>query len=196
MASSAGRFLRDNVFLVAAVLLPLVVVVFFVLSTTIPRWTVPPPRYDVLLRTRAWDQTGPRVAVDFTVQNGKLQATLRPFPPNTSPNRSRLWLFDHQQMAVREIPITLPDGLEDGELSRTVEIDALAGRRVVGDAKAPDGYEVQTRSNRSPGIIGDLFGMRRYDQALTLVNRGRVIPIDIPAAHTYDSPVFVAWVIE
>jgi hypothetical protein len=54
MASSAGRFVRDNPFLAAAVALPLVVVLFFLLSAALPRWTVP-PRYDLLLRTRAYD---------------------------------------------------------------------------------------------------------------------------------------------
>jgi hypothetical protein len=67
MASSAGRFVRDNPFLAAAVALPLVVVLFFLLSAALPRWTVP-PRYDVLLRTRAYDQIGPLISVDVVVQ--------------------------------------------------------------------------------------------------------------------------------
>jgi hypothetical protein len=195
MASSAGRFLRDNAFLAAAVCLPLVVVLFFLLSAALPRWTVPPPRYDVLLRTRAYDQIGPMISVDFVVQEGALQAMVRPIPPNTSPNRSRLWLFDHEQMTVREISTALPERLADGETSRTIPIEALAGRRVVAESKAPDGYEVQNRSSSSPGLIGDLFGMRRYDQTVSLVNRGRVIPIQMPT-HTYEYPVFVCWVIE
>ena len=47
--------------------LPLVVVLFFLLSAALPRWTVP-PRYDVLLRTRAYDQIGPMISVDVVVQ--------------------------------------------------------------------------------------------------------------------------------
>lgn len=40
---------------------------FFLLSAALPRWTVP-PRYDVLLRTRAYDQIGPMISVDVVVQ--------------------------------------------------------------------------------------------------------------------------------
>jgi hypothetical protein len=195
MPPSPGRFLRDNAFLVAAVALPLVVVVFFVLSTTIPRWTVPPPRYDLLVRTRSWDQTGPRIAVDFMVQDGKLQAMVRPLPVNTGPMRSTLWLFDHQEMNAREVPIALPEKLADGEDSRTIVIDDFGGRRVLAQIKAPDGYEFQTRSGNSPGIVGDLFGMRRYTQTAGLVNRGRLIPIDLPSIQ-YEYPEFVGWLID
>jgi len=66
MASSAGRF-RDHPLLAAAVALPLVVVLFFLLSAALPPWTVP-PRYDVLLRTRAYDQIGPMISVEVVVQ--------------------------------------------------------------------------------------------------------------------------------
>src|SRR6478735_3199762 len=50
-ASGQGRrFLRDNAFLVAAGLLPVLVVGFFLLATAIPRWTVPPPAYDLIVK--------------------------------------------------------------------------------------------------------------------------------------------------
>lgn len=195
MASSRG-FFRDNAFLVGAVSLPLVVVAFFLLSTAIPRWTVPPPRYDVLFHTRSWDQTGPRVTVDFTVRDGTLQATVRPLPPNVTAHRSTLWLFDHQSRSAREVPFPLPERLADDEAARTIPIDAFDGRRVVAEAKAPDGYEVLTRSSSSPGLIGDLFGMRRYDRTVTLSNGGRVVRIEIPSVNSYDSPDFLGWLID
>ena len=195
MPSSRG-FLRDNAFLAGAVSLPLVVVAFFLLSTAIPRWTVPPPRYDVLLHTRSWDQTGPRVTVEFTVQNGTLQATVRPLPPNVTAHRSALWLFDHQTLSAREVSFPLPERLADDEAARTIPLDTFGGRRVVAEAKAPDGYEIQTRSASSPGLIGDLFGMRRYDRTVTLSNGGRVVRIEIPAVNSYDYPDFLGWLID
>ena len=68
MPASARRFLRDNVFLVAAVLLPVLVVALFLAATAIPRWRIPPPAYDVVLRVPGpFDQARPRVAVDFAV---------------------------------------------------------------------------------------------------------------------------------
>ena len=157
---------------------------------------MPPPRYDVLFHTRSWDQTGPRVTVDFTVQDGTLRATVRPLPPNASAHRSTLWLFDHQAMSAREVSFPLPERLADGEAARTIPIDVFGARRGVAEGKAPDGYEVQTRSSSSPGLIGDLFGMRRYDRTVTLSNGGRVVRIEIPSGNSYDSPDFVGWLFD
>lgn len=196
MASSAGRFLRDNAFLVAAVALPIVVVGFFLLSTAIPRWTVAPPRYDVLVRTSSYDQSSPRIAVEFTVRDQKLLATVRPVLGDTYPQRPMLWLFDHGTMKVRQVPIEYPEQLAAGEPPRTFVIDALAGRRVLADTRAPDGYEFQSRTHTRPGIVGDLFGMGRYNQGAILANRGRVVPIEIPSPYEYQSPVFVGWLID
>ena len=195
-----GRgFLRDNVFLVAAVALPLVVVAFFLASTAIPRWLVAPPAYDLLIRaTEAYNQTKPPIGVDFAVNNGKVNVTFRAAPPNTYPLRSRLFLFDHTTMSVREIPVDLPDNLVEGDPPRTIAVDALAGREVLADAKAPDGYELQSRYQRGPGIVGEVFGMNRYDAEASLVRSGRVIPIALPMPfqNIYSSPVYsVGWLV-
>lgn len=193
MPTSTGRFLRDNAFLVAAVALPVVIVGLFLLITAIPRWTVPPPAYDLLLRTHAYDQPGPGVAVDFVVENGRLQATLRPAAPNSYPPRAKLWLFDHGTMNVREVTIELPRELGPGESTRAVPIEALAGRRVITEQRAPDGYELQNRTHRGTGLVGDLFGMGRYDESVSIVNKGRVVPIRISSPHNHQSPQFVGW---
>src|SRR6185503_16709977 len=106
MTPEGGRFLRDNAFLVAAVSLPLVVVTFFLLSTAIPRWTVPPPQYDLLLRANdLYNQANPRMTVEFHVHDGKVEATVRAIGANAYPARTALFLFDHATMTSREIPI-------------------------------------------------------------------------------------------
>ena len=78
MSPGATRLLRDNVFLVAAVCLPILVVGFFLLSSSIPRWRVPAPAYDLLIRAGEYDQTTQRVSLDLDVRDGVVQATARP----------------------------------------------------------------------------------------------------------------------
>jgi len=195
-----GRgFLRDNVFLVAAVSLPLVVVAFFLAASAIPRWLVSPPSYDLLIRaTEAYNQTKPPVAVDFAVRNGQVEVTFRALAANTYALRSRLFLFDHTALSVREIPVELPDNLVEGDPPRTIAVAALTGREVLAEAKAPDGYELQSRNQRGPGIVGEVFGRNRYDAEASLVNRGRVIPIVLPMPfqNIYSSPVYsVGWLV-
>ena len=78
----------------------------------------------------------------------------------------------------------------------TIPIKALAGRRVLAHTRAPDGYELQSRSSSSPGVIGDLFGMRRYGNAVAIANRGRVVPVLVPGRYRYEVPDLVGWIVE
>ena len=192
-----GRFLRDNIFLVAAVLLPLIVVAFFMAATVIPRWLVAPPAYDLLLRAAGpYDQSRLGLAVEFAVRDGRVEATVRVLPDATMTQVPRLLLFDHQTLSVREIPVKLPTSLSRADSPVTVAVSALEGRRVLPDARAPDGYEVDTRSHRRPGLIGDLFGMGGYAEKVTLVKNGRVVPISLPANQYAYGVSPLGWVLD
>jgi hypothetical protein len=197
MSPGANRFLRDNVFFVAAVSLPILVVGFFLLSTAIPRWRVPPPAYDLLVRGGEYDQATQRVSIDLDVRDGVVQATVRPVPLTQYVQRSTLWIFDHRTMKARRVPIDVPD-LKEGDPAKTLPVAALAGRRVNTTPNAPDGYELRSPLDRGgPGIVGDIFGMRRHASRVAIVNRGRVVPIELPTPYEYYSPVyFVGWVLD
>jgi len=191
-----GRFLRENAFLVAAVALPLVVVGFFLAATAIPRWRVPPPAYDLLLRTTGHvDQTRPRVAAEFAVRDGRIEATVRGLPANGYPQVPKLFLVDHQTLNVREIPVDLPANLSETDPPVTVPVSALAGRRVIAETRAPDGYEFKSGGYRSTGLVGGLFGMGSTNEKVTLVNRGRVVPISFSLNDYSNSVSFVGWVL-
>jgi hypothetical protein len=201
MARSLSGFLRDNSFIVAAVALPVAVAAFFVVATIVPRWTVPPPAYDLVMRAnRPYDATRTGVIVEFAVRGGRVEATLRPpTPPNVYVEPSALLLFDHETMSVREIPLELPTRMDEGEPPRTIVVEALSDRRVSPQAAAPDGYALQNRTGGSPGLVGDIFGMGSYRQTAALVNGGRVVQIALPAPYRdpYQSPVYhVGWVLE
>jgi hypothetical protein len=198
MAPERGGFLRNNAFLLAAVSLPLIVVVFFIVATAIPRWRVPPPQYDLILRANGpYTAANARLSVDFAVRDGRVEARFRLLPENGYASPSTLFLFDHTSMSAREIPLDVPGDLKEGDPPRTVVVEALAGRRVVADTRAPDGYQLEIRSQRGPGLVGELFGMNRYGAGASLVNRGRVIAINLPIPYEYQSPATaVGWIVD
>jgi len=191
VAGKDGGFLRNNAFLVAAVSLPIVVVAFFLLASAIPRWTVPPPQHDLVFRVgKPYNQPPPQMTTEFTVRDGQLEATVRRVQPNNYAQPWSLFVFEHQTLTAKEVPFTLPSTAPAEGESQTLVVDALAGRRIVAEAKAPDGYELRNDSYRGgPGLVGDLFGMRRYDTAAALVNNGRVVPIKLPSEYQYYLPV-------
>jgi len=196
-----GGFLRKNAFVVAAVCLPLLVVVFFVLASIVPRRLVAPPAYDLLIRANEVEaQPNSRVAVDFGVRDGRVEVVVRPLAAGGFATRSRLFLFDHATMNVSEVPVDMPEQIEylrENDPPRTRPVTALSGRRVLVQLRAPDGYQLQDRNTGNAGIVGELFGMRRYGSELSVVNRGRVVPIRLPLGfqQIYYAPIsFVGWV--
>lgn len=155
MTPAPGRTLRDNAFLVAAVLLPVLVVSFFLLATAVPRWTVPPPAYDLLVRgLRPYDQTRSKVAYDIDVRDGQVQVTIRALPTDGYAQRPALFLVDHQTLNAREIQMHLPETLPAGDPPRVIVIDAVPGRRVMAQANARDGYALEQRPYHDTGILG------------------------------------------
>jgi len=192
MRQGAGRFLRDNAFLVAAMALPALVVLLFVVASAVPRWTVPPPAYDLLLRAGGpYDVSLPHLAVDFSVVDGRVEATVRALKSDAFPQLASLFLFEHDTFNVREIRFELPLDLKEGDPARKIVIDMPGGRRVMPQAKAPDGYEMDTRTQRGGGLVGDIFGMNRYGQENVLVSRGRLVPLNLPSPYRYQLPVSV-----
>jgi hypothetical protein len=178
MPGPAERGARHSLFLVAAVALPVLVVAVFLVASAVPRWTVAPPAYDLLLRAdSAYQPTASQVVVAFRVRDGRVEADVHPAPPNTYLPQATLFIFDHRTLGLTEVRLDLPSHLEPGEASRTVRIDTLAGRRVLNGLNAPDGYGFDSRYQHGPGLIGDIFGMNRYGSSTAVVKNGRVVPI-------------------
>ena len=205
MADGRRGFVRDNLVLIAAFALPAIVAALFLLATAVPRWTVPLPQHDLVLRVEDYGQTRQaEVSVEFVVRDGRLEADVRPVPPPTNPamgvpyvQRWKLLLFDHAAMQLREIPLDVPRTLPQGEV-RTLVVDALAGRHVTSDTVAPDGYQVTSLSTGgSGGIVGDVFGMnRRYRRGIALGRDGRSIELELPQPHreTFGVIAPIGWI--
>ena len=191
-----ARFFRDNVFLVAAVVLPLAVVGFFLAASAIPRWTVPPPQYDLLVEAGTYAQPSPTMSVDFFVRGERVLARIGPVAADSHSARVKLFRIDHLTGHLQELAVPLPESMKPDDPMRELPVPALSDVRVVTSAEAPDGYRLDSRSRRSPGLLGDLFGMRSYDTGLALVNRGRVVTLLRPPQHEYLAPVTaVGWIV-
>lgn len=177
---------QRNIFLVAAVALPLLVVMFFLVASAVPRWLVAPPAYDFVFRALdSYSENSPRAEIEFRVRDGRLEATARPVEGDRFAPSRALYVYEHDTGNVRKISVDLPAVLPAGEPPLTIAVDQLADRRVIAQSKAPDGYELHMPARNSPGLIGDLFGMRGHDQGLAIAHNGRVVRINPPSSVRY-----------
>ncbi len=189
--------LRDNAFIVAAIALPVLVALFFLVATAVPRWTTALPGYDAVLKVQRQDRSPQAaVVVDFDVRDGRVVAVAKPAEPHMYVTHWALLLVDHTTLKAREIPFTEPDRLEAGETQRIIAIPELSAIPVSSAVEAPDGYSLQTRSSSGgPGIVGDVFGMRSYRQRIYLRASGRAAEVALPAPfhESYAQVSLVGW---
>jgi hypothetical protein len=191
----ARDWLRGNAFLVAAIGLPVAVVLLFVVATAVPAWLVDAPAYDLVLSVAgARGPNEPPVEVSFAVNGERVEAVFRRVAANTYPQRYSLFVIDHASLVAREIPVAPPADLDEDGTPRTVVVAALADRRVLAQVTAPDGYAFDRLDRRGPGLVGEIFGMRRTDQVGALVKRGRVERISLPDRYRYQLANALGWI--
>lgn len=189
---------RDNAFIAAAIALPVLVAVFFLAASAVPRFTVPLPAYDVVLKVVApYDSVTRTVSLDFAVRDNRIVAVMKPVAANAYGERWALLLVDHRTLSARHVPFDAPARLDDGEAERVTAVPDLAATAVSTALAAPDGYAFDARTSGSgPGLVGEIFGMRNYRQRSALTGRGRSVRVELPAPfqQPYQQIAFVAWV--
>jgi hypothetical protein len=184
------RIGKDNLLIIMGVSLPLLVVLLFVLATTVPKLLVAPPQHDFLFTSyvSAYPNVAP-VRVNIDVFQGRARARIY---RNQGSQITRLFLLDHGTSNLREIPISIPDQAETLENGTEIRIPELEALRLDPSLTAPDGYEFRGPGYRGGGLVPELLGMRRHRRA-TISRGGAVIslPLDLP----HYSVHFLGWVV-
>ncbi len=184
------RIGKDNLLILIGVSLPLLVILLFVLATTLPNLLVAPPQYDFLFTS--YVSAYPNVAsvhVNIDVYQGRARARIY---RNQGAQITRLFLLDHITSNLREIPISIPGEAETLENGTEIRIPELETMRLDPSLKAPDGYQFRGRDYRGGGIVQELLGMRRSRRAV--ITRGGAV-ISLPLDPPHYAIHFLGWVV-
>jgi len=194
-------FLKENIAIVAAIVLPLILVILFMASTTFTAMTVDDPQHDFLLASEYY--RGDQSALRFDVVQGKLVTTYR--YPVKDDNRyrhnrtPRLWRVHVKDMSIEEIAIKLPDERPDDEdiLSIELNVPDLTGLELVNRQPGPDGYVFDHYSKRYRGnLMTELFSYDSYHTGAAISKNGRSIPIKGQRKNQYRyNTEFIGWII-
>jgi len=177
------KYMRQNPMIAAGILLPLVIVVFFVLATAIPKWMVEPPGHDFVFTVPDNRGSKPAIELRFDVVDDRLRARL--FKTDlTYRSVQSLYLFDHETLDVREITIDIPGDPETFEDGDEIDLADVANRPISTARKAPDGYEIRQPRYRNDNLMTVLFGSNRRNR-LSIHKSGAVIDIPHPGNNAY-----------
>ncbi len=195
-------FFRDNPTIAFGLGLPLLLVVVFLLISGIPSLLVDPPKHDVIYATDYYNQQN---GVQISVVNRSVQVVYQGSAQGYQ--RPRLWRYNPQSGAVREITIMLPPGLAppgqkpatpgDAAMITPIEVPDLAGVTVDSSSIAPDGYEFSAgQSGYGGGLFSGMFYSSRYRNEAVLTKNGRSIRLPNAGNMHYSNYTrFIGWVV-
>ena len=184
--------LRENPMIAASILLPLIVVIFFLLATAIPKWLVEPPGSSFLFTVPDYSNRSAASEVRFDVVEGRLRVRIYSTEASYR-NTPRLYLFDHETLATREIPFDLPISEDDFEDGDEIDVAELRDSSILTERKAPDGYEIRSPGYRSDNLVTALFGGHRR-RSFSVHKSGAVFDIPNPGINNYYYNVtFLGW---
>lgn len=195
-------FLKDNLAIVAAIVLPLLLVVMFALSGAVMNRVVADPRHDFLIATNFYG--GTNEAFYFDVVQNRLKISYA-FPVQVNGayqngNIPRLWRVHVPAMTVEEISLVPPPRTADYKDGQRVpvEIAGISDLPVLSTQPSPDGYTFQQSYDYYNGnLMRELFGGRsRSEQASAIVKDGRAVPVRYLSGVPYSgyNVHFVGWI--
>ena len=189
-----GKLLRENATLAVGIVLPILVVVFFLLATYIPRLLVDPPQYDFLFVQANDYRDQPsrwRYEIDIDSQR-KLR--VRAFLTKAGTYyRPRLFLFEHLSANVQEIGLPIPEATENAEDGVVLEVPQFANQVIDPHQIAPDGYELIEPRSRGGGFSSLFYRGGRSSMAIG--KSGAVVAVPVGTDIGYQAYRFLGWIV-
>lgn len=186
-------FIKENFSLVVGVALPVLLVIAFWLSLTIPKLLVAAPQYDLIFASDAYDYNNQvKGTVRFEVRNGKLRAVFHENEKKTYRQVPRLYYFDVATESTREIPFDIPADVEDRQ---AIPVEEAERYTLSPEILSPDGYRFESAYHGSGGLAGEMFVGGRYRYHAKIRKNGRSIKIPHAKTYYYHGNIqFIGWV--
>jgi hypothetical protein len=158
------KFLKDNFVLVVGLTLPILLMVGFIVFSTLPRSLSDPPQHDLIFATPNYTGSSNILPVNviLVVKDGVLKAqyTRVPQAPNGAyygGTWKKLYRFQAGPQTVRELPFGIPQDIASIATTREDTVDATKDLQLDTTLRAPDGYELDYGSTRRGGLLTDIF---------------------------------------
>ena len=200
------NFIKENFVLIVGLALPVLLMVGFMLASSIPQTVSDPPKYDLVFAITEYPNTagGIPVSVNLVVKDGVLKAQYTKGIATSMggyPNNSwkKLYLYQADTRKVKELSFGYPTDMEKIEGTREDVVEATKAMKLDTNLDSPDGYSLTTESYSShSGLLGDVFwggGGSSSDPILRKdSSRVKLVAGDGRTSFGYSNPEFVGWV--
>jgi hypothetical protein len=199
-----NNFIKDNLVLIIGLTLPVLLMVGFMVASSVPQIVADPPKYDLVFAVTEYPSVsgGIPVNVRLVVKDGVLKAQYTKNVPNpgyTNNTWKKLYLYEAKSRTVKELPFGYPADMEKIEGTREDTVEATKGLKLDTTLQSPDGYELTTDAySGHSGLMGDIFwGGGGYSNEPILKkdkSRVKLSTANGGTSFSYTSPEFIGWV--
>lgn len=197
--ASGYEWIKRNALLITGLVLPVLLMMVFMLSTLIPAVISNPPRYDMVFSVQDYSSgAAAPVSVNLVVKNGVLTAQFTKNPHANAYTWIKLYLYDAKTQKVRQLPFAFPS--DAATLQGMVEqpVQATKGMKLDTTLESPDGYQLSYRGySNSSGLFGQLLWGGSYNNEACLRKGSQCIKLMGSDNRGYYYPgyvQFIGWV--
>ena len=158
------KFLKDNFVLVVGLTLPILLMIGFIVFSTLPRSLSNPPQHDLIFAVPDFSVSSNNfpVYVTLIVRDGVLKAryTRVAQAPNGGyygGSWKKLYRYQAGPQTVRELPFGIPLDVASIAPLREDTVDATKDLKLDTTLRGPDGYELDYGGSRGRGLLTDIF---------------------------------------
>ena len=181
------QVLKENLVLVAGIVLPLILCVVFFVAQKVSTMGIDPPQYAIVISDRSFHRNNEQWS--YEVKEGRLSLSYTPPEKGDYWNPPVFYIFDPKTKNLKTIKV--PVGM-NRELSANIVLEEFKDVKLSTDTKSPDGFEFMGGGyTGGAGIMTALFdGGNRQTFVLKKEGLRVKIPID---KYLYDA-TFIGWV--
>jgi hypothetical protein len=197
------RFIKDNFVLVVGLTLPVLLIVGFMVASSLPQVLSDPPKYDFVFSTTDYPPNANNipVSVRLVVKDGVLKAqyartAIAPggYAYNTW---KKLYIYDAKLQKVRQLTFGFPQGMDTIQETKEETVEATRDLKLDTTLQSPDGYELAYDGYSHSGLLNDLFwgGGYSHEPRLRKGSSSVRLTADGGAPFTYNGVEFVGWAV-
>jgi hypothetical protein len=169
-----SKFLKDNFVLVVGLTLPILLMIGFIVFSTLPRSLSNPPQHDLIFAVQDYSVAGNALPINvmLVVKDGVLKANYTrvaqaPTGGSYGTGWKKLYRYQAAPQTVRELPFAIPADISTIAPTREDTVEATKALTLDTTLRAPDGYELDYGGRRGSGLLTDIFsGSSSYEPRL------------------------------
>jgi hypothetical protein len=175
------QIIKENITLVIALALPILLALFFMAARYVSETTTEPPQHDFLISTNQYNRSG--LAVSFKVVDGQLVSTFTYPVKNKNDSYDYkdvpdIYLVDAQTMIAEPVPLPLPANWKNPPAAlegNAVDmfLPGISDKEWTATTIAPDGYEFGQLERYDYNLMTEIFSGHR-DRGYGIHKGGRV----------------------